>query len=356
MSSDSFAYMPDQNYDLKIGSVWSGSAMATQPIYMGRKISNAIKLASVGVKISTLDRQRSEAEVLQQVDNAFYKIVELEELLLTAQRYESVVAELHKQMQSGYDVGMKTRNDLMKISVRLSEAELQTLRATNGVRLAKMNLCYAVGLPLSTEGLEIVNNDTDVTVIDESSLDITSRPEWAILNEQLEAKRLEAKITRGDFRPSVVAVGAYGYTNGVTINGSKLINNASFAGGVTINVPIFHWGEGRRKSSAKEREITIAQNQLEDMGQLMTLELMQAINIYNESILEVHHTENALQQAEENMRMSKNQYNAGMETLTDYLESQALWQKAMSDLCTAKSQQRCAHTSYLKCRGALVVK
>ncbi|MFI3292203.1 MAG: TolC family protein [Rikenellaceae bacterium] len=356
MSSDTFAYMPDQNYELEVGSVFNVSAMATQPIYMGGQVSNAIKLARVGVKVSNLERQLSQTEVLELVDNAFYKVVELEELLLSAQKYEAVVEEFHTQMESAYNRGMKTRNDLLKVGVRLSEAKLMTQKATNGLRLATMNLCYTIGLPLSTAEVSLSSSNIEQgQQINDNSLDVTSRPEYAMLEEQIIAKELEVKITRGGYLPSLSAVASYGYANGVKINGATALNGTSFMGGVSLNVPIFHWGEGRRKTSAKQREVTMAQNQMADMKQLMSLELLQAINTYNESLLEVSLAQESVTQAEENMRLSKSHYDAGMETIADYLESQALWQKAMSDLCAARAGQRTSYTSYLKCRGELLV-
>ncbi len=354
MSSDTFAYMPDQNFELEVGSVFNVSAMATQPIYMGRKVANSIKLARVGVAVSNLERQLSEAEVYELADNAFYKVLELEELLLSAQKYEEVVEEFYGQMESACNRGMKSRNDLLKVSVRLNEAKLMTQKARNGLRLGTMNLCYATGLPLTTLHVSLCDAAVEGQSVDFSCLDISSRPEYAMLAEQVTAKELEAKITRGDYLPSLSAMASYGYFNGVTINNSKLFNTTSFMGGVTLNVPIFHWGEGRRKSSAKQREVTIAQSKMDDMEQLMTLELLQAINLYNESLLEVALSQESVAQTEENMRQSKSHYDAGMETIADYLESQAMWQKAMSDLCSARARQRTSYTNYLKCRGELV--
>ncbi|MFI3301530.1 MAG: TolC family protein [Rikenellaceae bacterium] len=349
----SVAYMPDQNYELEIGSVYNAGLMAAQPIYMGGKVTNAIKLARVGVEVSKLEQRVSESSVIEQADNAFYKVIEVEELLLSAQKYQSVVEELHRQVERAEAQGMKSRNDVMKVAVKLNEAKLLTQKATNGVRLAKMNLCYTIGLPLMTTDFALqVSLEMDYRV-DDSNLNISARPEYAMLGSQIEAKELEAKLTRGDFLPSVSAIASYGYTNGVKLNGNTMFNNAGFTGGVTMNIPIFHWGEGRRKTSAKKREITIAQNQMEDMSQLMTLELMQAINIYNESILEVQLSTSAVAQAEENMRLSKNQYIAGMETLADHLEAQAMWQNAMSELTISRSKNRIAYTQYLKCRGEL---
>ncbi len=346
-------YMPDQKFEFEVGSIYNIGVMATQPIYMGGKVSNAIKLAGLGVDVSNLNRRVSEVEVLEFADNAFYQLLEVEEMLLSAQRYEAVVKEFHRQMESGYNRGMKTRNDLLKIGVRLNEAKLMSLKAQNGLRLARMNFCYAVGLPLMTTDITLIDPILKEYKVENDELDITSRPEYEMLSRQIEAKELEVKITRAEFLPSLSAIASYGYMGGAKLNGNTLLGGSSFMGGVSMNVPLFHWGEGRRKTAAKRREINIAQNQMNDMSQLMTLELMQAINNYNESRFEVELANESVAQAEENMRLSKNQYDAGMETIADYLESQALWQKAMSDLCSARSKQRSAYTKYLRCSGEL---
>ncbi len=346
-----YAYMPDQNFDLEIGSVYNVGLQIAQPIYMGGKVRNATKLAGVGADVARLEQQLTRSEVIEQSDKAFYTFVKVQEMLRSANKYYDVVEEFYRQVSNAYDKGMCTRNDKLKVEVRLNEAKLLQMKAENGLRLSRMNLCYAIGLPLTYEKIVIRNEFNDDITIDSKSLDISSRPEVAMLEKQVEAKELETKITKSDFMPSVTALASYGYMDGFKVNSSKLISGASFGGGVMVSVPLFHWGEGRRKVSAGKREVIIAQNQLDDLSQKMTLELMQAINSYNEATYEVEHMEYAVEQAQENMRQCNNQYQAGMETIGEYLESQALWQKAMSDLVEARASQRLAYTHYLRTSG-----
>ncbi len=346
-----YAYMPNIDIDVEINSVFNAGALLAQPIYMGGKISNAIKLARVGVSVSQLKKELGQSEILIEVDKAFYTTLKVEEALTAATKYKEVVEEFHRQISAAVGVGMATRNDLMKVEVRLNEAKLMHQKAENGLRLSKMNLCYNVGLPLTTKDLELEDNFEGDEASPSRELDITSRPEYAMLQKQIEAKELEAKITRSDMLPSLSAVATAGYANGVKINGSTLLNTPTLAGGVMLNVPVFHWGEGRRKTSAAKRNITIARNEFEDLSQRMTLELMQAINTYDESIVEVELMERSVEQAEENMRLSENQYRAGMETIADYLEAQAMWQGAMSKLVEAKAAQRVSYSEYKKASG-----
>ncbi len=346
-----YAYMPDIVFDIECGSIFNVAAKLTQPIYMGGKVSNAIKLAGVGVDVAELSHTLTEAEIVVATDEAFYSTIKVEEMLLAAKEYERVIEEFYRQISNALNAGMAKRNDVLKVEVRLNEAKLMSQKAENGLRLARMNLCYAVGLPLSTREIELVDDFDVRQMIDTHELDITARPEYAMLERQIEAKELEMKISQSEFLPSISAIVSGGYINGATINGSQMFNSPSISGGVMVNVPIFHWGEGRRKTSAARREVTIAQNQFEDLSQRMTLELMQAINSYEEAILEVKLMEQSVAQAKENMRMGESHYRAGMETIADYLESQALWQRALSDLVEAKSSQRVAYSKYQRARG-----
>ena len=53
------------------------------------------------------------------------------------------------------------------------------------------------------------------------------------------------------------------------------------------------------------------------------------------------------------MKVSRNQYDVGMESLTNLLEAQAQWQQAWSDWVDAKAALKVCETEYLKSLGKL---
>ena len=61
----------------------------------------------------------------------------------------------------------------------------------------------------------------------------------------------------------------------------------------------------------------------------------------------------ALEQAAENMRLSKQQYEVGFEPLSDYLETQASWQQCSANLVNARCQMQLAQVRLLKAAGNL---
>ena len=85
----------------------------------------------------------------------------------------------------------------------------------------------------------------------------------------------------------------------------------------------------------------------------MRLELAQCQNLCEEAQTELQLCEVALSQAAENMRLSKQQYEVGLEPLADYLETQALWQQCSANLVNARCQLQLAHVKLLKASGQL---
>jgi outer membrane protein TolC len=53
--------------------------------------------------------------------------------------------------------------------------------------------------------------------------------------------------------------------------------------------------------------------------------------------------------------LSSKQYEAGMETLSDHLEAQTLWQQACANQVDAHCQLYLSHIKYLKASGQLTV-
>lgn len=90
------------------------------------------------------------------------------------------------------------------------------------------------------------------------------------------------------------------------------------------------------------------------MNEQMLLELAQSVNNLDEARLESTIAERSLQQAEENMRVSRSQYDVGLETLSDHLEAQALWQQAYETKVDARFRLYLNYITYLKATGTLL--
>lgn len=344
--------LPDMNFNLKLNNTYIAGASLEQPIYMGGKINSAYRMSKIGSDIAGLNRQLTEDEIILETDKAYWTCVQARELHKSAWKYKEVVEEFYRVVKNACEAGMKSQNDLMKVQVQMNQAELQLSRAENGVSLSRMNLCHIIGLPLQSE-ITLSESFSEQSVAVNPEADIFSRPEYAMLNKQIELKEQEKRLVKSDFLPQVGVRGGYNYLNGVKLNDEKLFDSGSFSAMVSVNVPLFHWGEGSRKIKAAEAEKEIIQLQRDDLTEKMELERQQTLNRFNEALLEAELTRKALEQSEENLKMSRDHYEAGMETISDYLEAQTIWQNAQSEYIVAKTKVEICKTEYLKVTGGL---
>ena len=345
-----YADFPSQTMKWKLKNMFVGSISVMEPLYAGGKISTAYEMSKLGVNMATENIRLTESEVIVKTHEAYYQAVKAKELGEVARSYKTLLDELKKNVEGAFRHGMSTRNDIMKVQVKQNEAELSIQKADNGYQLAKMNLCHIIGLPLNSE-VEVGQTDpsADVSI----PMDMGVRPEHAILDNKTELARQQVKLTKSDYLPNVAVGATYSYANGGELAGKKLINNGSASVGVVVKMPLDLFGGGTNKVRSAKAAYQIAQMEQQDFDEQMQLEWAQCKNLFDEAQTEVRLCQTALEQAAENMRLSKQQYEVGFEPLSDYLETQASWQQCSANLVNARCQMQLAQVRLLKAAGNL---
>lgn len=349
-----YAYFPGANINADLKGIYGASLVLKQPLYMGGKIMAGYKKSKIAVDLFRQNQRKTEAEVIQQVDEAYAKVVKAKELLQVAERYGELLQELDKNVESAVRHGLRMQADRMKVQVKLSEVQLQIRRAENGLRLAKMNLCHVTGQPLHTPLAVSDNYPAVEDALQLSAVDIMARPEYQMLEYQAQLAEQDVKMTRAELLPHLALLAKYGYTYGAHVNDRNLIDKQSFLGGVTLSVPIYHFGERINKLKAAKVKAEQAKVEVQSKSEKMMLELTQASNNLDEAKLEVSLSEQTQEEARASMEITRKQFEAGTEPLSDYLEAQAVWQKAYEQCVNAHFQLYLSAVNYLRAAGLLV--
>ena len=348
-----FAYFPGIDLNYKVRTVWMGGVQVEQPIFMGGKILAAYKMATLGKQMAQLNENLTATEVILETDQAYALMVKAQEMSKVAESYHAVLQELMKNVQSAYKHGLKSKNDVLKVQVKLNESELAIRKAENALRLANMNLCHLIGKPL-TETLQISD---DFPVIEQALQtqvnDISARPEYSLLNKQVDMAKQQVKLSRSELLPQVGIRGSYDYVHGLKVNEQRLFDNGGFSVMLNVTVPLFHFGERINKVRASKAQLEQVRMEQADLHEKMYLELTQAANNLDEAKLQTALADRSLEQADENRRISKGEYDAGLEPLSDHLEAQALWQQAYETKVDAHFQLYLSYVKYLKSAGKL---
>lgn len=351
-----FAYFPGLDLKYKVGSVYMGGVQVEQPLYMGGKIRAAYKMSLLGKEMAQMNESLTATEVILKTDQAYALVVKAREMKVVADKYNAVLTELMKNVESAHRHGLKPQNDVLKVQVKLNESELAIRKAENALRLATMNLCHYIGKPLNTD-IRVSSDFPEVAQgLPIQVSDITSRPEYGILNKQVAIAKQQVKLNRSELLPKVGIRGSYDYLHGLEVNDQKMFDDGSFTVLLNVSVPLFHFGERGNKVRAAKAKLEQTRLEQQNLNEQMLLELTQAANNLDEARLESELSDRSLQQAEENMRISKSQYEVGLESLSDHLEAQALWQQAYEQKVDAHFQLYLNYVKYLKAAGSLYEK
>lgn len=342
--------MPSVAAELNLNNTYTGGVQIEQPLYLGGKLFAARKMAQTGLSIAGLNKEKTESDIRFETEKAYWNVVKAKELQKVSQQFLQTVDELYRTVENYYSTGMASQNELLKVKVKINEAKLSLKRSENSVRLAKMSLCHLMGMPISKD-IDVINNLSDIKVVDTNIHSVENRLEYKILSENIQLKNQEIKAVRSDFLPRVGLVAGYNYMNGVKLNGTKLISDDVFAVMVSVKVPLFHWGEGMRKVKSAQIEKQMAIVQRDEFTEKMQLEVSQALNMLDESELEIKLTESAFNEASESLRESRKNYETGMETLVNYMDTQSIWQKSWAEFVSAKINYQIAKVTYLKALG-----
>jgi outer membrane protein TolC len=265
-----------------------------------------------------------------------------------------MLAELVEKAADAHEVGMSNRNDLLKAQVEYNNARLNLQKAQNGLELSRMNLCRITGLPFSTA---ISAADTIFTVNPPAGIStdneiFTQRPEYRLLEKNIDMQEQQIKLAKADFLPTAGIQAGYNHIGGVEFSGTEF-SNSSLNVLASVKIPLFHWGEGMKKINSAKIDKEITELEMEKNKQLMQLEAEQSRLNLQLAWERIQMNETFLQQAEENLRVTRDNHEVGMETITGLLIAQTQWQEAFSELIDSKTDFKIKETAWLKATGKL---
>ena len=305
---------------MKNGTI--GALMAVQPVFAGGQIINGNKLAKVGEDVSRLQLQLSENEVEKTAEQYFWQLASMQEKMKTIDAVDTLLAGIHNDVDVAVRAGLALPNDLLQVQLRRNDIESQRLKLQNGISIVRLLLSQYCGLNNSQFTIDHSQFTIDNSQLSIVNCQLESLPEYQLLGKQVEAANLQKKLAVGQNLPSVAVGAGYNYHN-------LLDNNTTF-GMVfaTVSVPISDWWSGSHAIKRCKIEHQKAVEQLEDNARLLEIRMLNARNGVEESYQQLLLAQRSIGQAEENLRLNRNYYKAGVSKMSDLLEAQMLYQQS----------------------------
>jgi len=296
---------------------------ALQPIFAGGQIVNGNRLARVGEDVSRLQLQLSENEVERTVEQYYWQLVSLQQKIGTVAAVDTLLADIHKDVDAAVRAGVALRNDLLQVQLRQNEVESQRLKLHNGISIVRLLLAQYCGLRDTTFTLnDQANEMIPVTMRQDHEHALISTPEYQLLSKQVEAAKLQKDIAVGQNLPTVAVGAGYNYHN-------LLDNDRSFAMlFATVSIPISDWWGGSHAIKRKKIAHQQAIDEQQDKAELLQIRMQNAWNNVMEARQQLDIAQRSIEQAEENLRLHRDYYRAGTCKMSDLLEAQLLHQQA----------------------------
>jgi outer membrane protein len=349
-----YTYLPASKSKLALDNIYLINGGFTQPLFMGGKIREANRIATITREIAEHQLLLTQDEIIFSVEETYWRVVSLREKVRLAEQYGTMLRRLVSDLENIHSEGIITNNDLLKAKLKLSEADLQLLKAKNGMELSKMALCQMTGLIYSSS-LKLTDslntNDLNVRAYNIGKEEIAGRQEMKILENNVMIAKSGEKIMLSRYLPNLVMNASYTFMNPNLYKGLTKDFGSDYNIGVALNIPIFHFGEKRETLRAARSEREAAEIKLDETRELLVLQLQQAVYRYNESAAKTGYAVQALEQSDQNLKYTEDNFHEGILKTTDLLEAQLLWQKAFSELIDAQTEQQMSLSNLKKVTG-----
>ena len=333
-----YAILPKDAMQFDMQNIFVGGISFVQPIFMGGKIMQLNNIAKYNEKIAEARAQDKTEELLVNVDEAYWRVVSVENKVKLAKEYRALISKLDTNMTAMLEEGVATKADALKVKVKLNEAEVSLTKAENGLNLSRMALNQLCGLPLHEE---IVLSDVDLEDVPEIQSSIPmeqawqNRPEIKMLTQMGNIAEANRKIMVSRFLPNIALTGSYITTNPNSFNGYEKKFGGMFTVGVSAVVPLFHFGEKVHTLNAARSGAVIAKLEMEEAKEKIELQINQNRYRIDESLKKQAATRKNIEEAEENLSYANEGFNEGVITSTDLLMAQTAWLSAKSEYIDA---------------------
>lgn len=333
----------------------NGSITILQPIYAGGKIRYGTQLAAKSVQLQEEQKNITSADLLVDVEKAYWQVVQVSEKIILALQFREMLDVLHQDLQNSFDAGMIYKNDLLRVEVRLNEAELSITKAYDGMIMAKLNLAQLIGEP---DNMDFSLSDTvtgdflPLQKLMANSAD--NRPEVRMLRTGIDAEILQRKILRAEQMPSLGVS-----LTGLAVTGQRVNvetgedHMTSYYALANLSIPIFEWGKRANRVREQSFKIAAQQQRLDETIQMIDLEVQNAYLLLNQAAKNVELSMLSVRQAAENLKLANDRFKAGTIVGKDVEEAQVLWEQAYSSLIDAKVQYKIQEVLYRKSIGDL---
>ncbi len=313
---ESIAIGLENNLDLK-QAAYNLSLRETE--YQEAKINNLLKTSIVTLKNAELSfkkardvfEEKKKQLALEEITGRYFEVLKYKEKVQIEQISVEQSKENLEMVKNKFSLGDASELDVMRAEVGFSQAQLDLTRAQNDLTVARMNLNYALGLPLDllikltgTFSLETL----EITLEESIQKAMNNRYEIIEARDNLEFAKLKLSLKQNQYTSEI-------------------------------------------EQKKAEIELRKEQVNLEKVMKMIPLEITSSFLSLKEKETNAQISEKQAQEKDESYRIAQAQYKAGLITTADLLDSQIELTQANINALEALFGANLAGREFIKALG-----
>jgi len=355
-STTSNVNLPPDSSNIPTGSAglysqYAASGNASLTIFDFGKTWANIQSKRLSYQAARHDLQATRSQVIEGVRETYYS-------LLSAHKNKEVTGDKVQQFKKHveyarglYMVGAKSKLDVLKAEVDLSGAQVDMIKAENAVRLCKLSLNHAMGLPRAPayNVEDDPSADPPAMTFETAMKTALSRREDLIsLQKQMESAEQALKAAEREHFPVLSGGANYMFV------GTESPLDRGWTAGLSLSIPIFKGFSTHYKVVEYRANLKVINGKIKDLKQSISLELEKGFLDLWESEERMKSGEVAVKQAKENLDLANERYRAGLAINVEVTDAIYTYANARYSYISAQYNRKIAYAKIEKAVGSPV--
>ena len=308
-------------------NMWDFHVAASELVYDFGRREIQVKLAESSVDAAAIGLDQIKTSIAFQTAQTFYSVIFLHEELKVLDEQIATLEQHLNDTKLREATGSSTHYDVLTTEVRVASVRSQRIDAAGQYEKQRIALRELLGLDSGAD-FEVKGDFAPQKPVPDDkaavSAALSQRSDLAQSLAAEEQAELGLNLARLGHMPTISAEVEAGYKNGLLTAADSNVNDLLFNwnAGVMLNVPIFDSMLTERRGAEAGAKLAAARKGTDALRQSVTTQVLQAMQDVASNHDQTANSLVQLDQAQEALNMAKIQYDIGVGTNLEYLDSQ----------------------------------
>ncbi|MGP8052070.1 MAG: TolC family protein [Desulfobaccales bacterium] len=329
---------------------WSSKTYIDQTIFDFWLTPSKYQAAVLGKSASLLDTAKTRDDLFLGVAKGYFSTLQDQKLEVVAQETVTDLKQHLKIAEDEYHFGLVTYNDVLQAKVSLADAQQSLLVAKTDTIDSRAAFNKLLALPVSAP--TVLKDERLETrpwgLEDATAAALKQRSDLKASTQRISQQEKVVTETRAQYFPRIYAQAGQTYQ----VN-DYLLHDNSWFGIFGMQWTLFSGLDTKAQVAQAKLTVNQLQEQHRDLDEQVRLDVQNAYLKVRQTADRIRVTEEAVTQAEENMRLNEARYKEQVGTATDVIDAETLLTRTRVNYWSALYDHQMAKAELLWAMGAI---